>query len=295
MIRKNTFFALKNIVTLLLVLLTISCRDIVQDEFPDFRETPVINAFLVSDSIISVHLSFTGKIDNDKLQVIENANIDLFKNNTFIGKLEYDSGGVYISDAVAEAGNDYRIEVHVPGFDRVTARDIIPEPDEIINITHVKKAGKDEEGHFYPAVKLTFTNNQVGVCYYEIVINYIDYGRQYPAELIEISDPVLLNEGIPLALFSNKLIPDGIYEMTLNYTTGSSGFDGMNLYPLVIEFRTVSYDYYRYKQMLYLYELGRYPDNILSTTSVTTPYSNASGGYGIFAGYSVFRSDTILP
>lgn len=277
------------------MLLLISCRDLVQDEFPDFRVTPVMNAFLVSDSVIRVHLSFTGKIDNDELQVIENANIDLFKNNAFIGKFEYDSGGVYISDAVAEAGNDYRIEVHVPGFDPVISSDVIPVPGEIVKVNHIKKAGKDEEGHFYPAVQLTFKTARQGECYYEVVIYCIHNDRHFPVELIDIKDPVLLNEGIPLALFSDMLLTENEYEMTLNYTTGSSDLYGMQLYPLLIEFRTVSYNYYRYKQMLYLYELGRYPDNMLSTTSVAALYSNASGGYGIFAGYSVSRSDTIFP
>ena len=285
---------MKKAVVVSFIVIFISCRDFVQDEFPDFREVPVINCLLVDDSIIRVQVSLTGKLDTSNLKTVDNASINLFKNNQFIETLNYHSEGVYISNVIAEAGNAYRIEVDIPGYDRVTAHDSIPEPAEILSVSHIKKAGKDEEGHFYPALLLTFNNIRHSECYYEIVIYAIDDGRQFPVELIDIKDPVLLNEGIPLALFRGELVPDGKYAMTLNYTTGFSDQNGMQLFPLVIEFRTVSYDFYRHKQLLYLYELGRYPDNMLSTTSVTSPYSNTSGGYGIFAGYSVFRSDTIL-
>ncbi|MBN1416235.1 MAG: DUF4249 family protein [Bacteroidales bacterium] len=285
---------MKNTLFILFIVIVGSCRDFVQDEFPDFREVPAINSFLVDDSIVRVQVSLTGKLDTSNLKTVDNASVNLYRNHQFVETLNYHSEGVYISNAVAESGNSYRIEVDIPGYDRVTAHDSIPGPAKILSVSHIKKAGKDEEGHFYPALLLTFNNTRHSECYYEIVIYAIDNGRQFPVELIDIKDPVLLNEGIPLALFRGELVPDGEYEMTLNYTTGFSDQNGMQLFPLVIEFRTVSFDYYRYKQMLYLYELGRYPDNMLSTTSVTSPYSNASGGYGIFAGYSVFRSDTIL-
>jgi hypothetical protein len=119
-------------------------------------------------------------------------------------------------------------------------------------------------------------------------------------QILNITDPVLLNEGIPLTVFSNELIESDSYTMTINYTSGNytSNGNGWNteLYPLVIELRAITYDYYMYLKQLYLYETGRYPTDV-GGGAVTNfnLYSNIPGGYGIFAGYSWVVSDTIVP
>ncbi len=272
-----------------------ACRDLVQDEFPDFIETPTVNSILINDSIIKVHVSLARGIDTNLLEIVENAEIKLFKNNDYVETLDYAGNGFYLSGTTAEPNNKYYCEVSIPQYQNVFCYDSLPEPKKMIQITHINHAEKNEEGLIYPALKFSFSNNPDERRYYEVVIRFFEYETERIASLEEITDPVILSEGLPLALFSNEFIRDSIYEMTLNYTTNSSDQEGMNLYPLILEFRSVSYNYYRYVKQLFLYEKGRYPGNITSSSTVFSLYSNIIGGYGIFAGYSASQSDTILP
>jgi hypothetical protein len=152
----------------------------------------------------------------------------------------------------------------------------------------------------YPAVKFTFSNTKNENCYYEARIRLIKYGSEQIADMYNIVDPVLLNEGLPLSVFSNELITDTAYTMTINYFTGSaSSTNGgpmtTTLYPFILEFRSVSYDYYQFARQKYLYDTGRFPEFGLSSNQAFQLYSNVKNGYGIFAGYSSVISDTITP
>jgi len=185
--------------------------------------------------------------------------------------------------------------VEIPGFAMVGCTDSIPLPTTYTEIRHVDIAGKDEEGASYSAIVFTFNDNQEQINYYEAKIIM---GRAY-SYLIYISDPALLNEGLPIAVFSDELIQNGTYTMTINYYNSnypdepSGGFSKM--LPMVLELRSISYDYYRYVKDLYLYETGRYPAIVGGVVTPFQLHSNVKNGLGIFAGYSRVVSDTIFP
>ncbi len=280
---------------LLLTTILLSCRKVVQDEFPDIQESPVVNSIIIADSLIKVHVSYTGKIDSNKLQNVDNVTINLLENNQFKESLRYVKNGLYISNLYAKPGNTYVCEVNIPGYNSIFCIDSIPYTAEIKNISHINQAGKDEEGLSYAAVKFTFTNNPGIKQYYEVIIKTYNNDYEDNAELVNITEPLILHEGLPIALFTNELIKSEIYEMTLNYTTNSFSYMDMNLYPLVLELRNISYDYYQFIKSLYLYEIGRFPDALGSSSSVFSVYSNVKGGNGIFSGYSSCQSDTIYP
>ena len=88
--------------------------------------------------------------------------------------------------------------------------------------------------------------------------------------------------------------------MTINYFTGSaSSFNGgpmlTDLYPVILEIRSVSQNYYKFVKQKYLYDLGRYPEFMAASTTALPLFSNINNGYGIFAGYGSMKSDTIFP
>jgi len=285
---------------LLFQLMICSCRELVENEFADFQSVPTINSILVADSTIKVHVSLAEKLDTNKLALIDNAQVLLFVDGVYNETLIRFDEGTYSSTTVVEPHKTYHCEVDIPGYKTVSCSDALPKSAIISDILHINKAGKDEEGMTYPAIKFTFTNDPAEKQYFEVVIRLIEYGHERSADLEIITDPLILNEGLPVALFSNNLINDSIYTMTINYFTGSAGSSNgepihTNLYPLILEVRSVSYNYYQYVRQLYLYEKGRYLEFLTGSITAYPLYSNIQGGYGIFAGYSFMQSDTIYP
>jgi hypothetical protein len=112
-------------------------------------------------------------------------------------------------------------------------------------------------------------------------------------------DPVLLAEGLPIAVFSTADIQDTTYTMQIDYTTGHvrsiGGVSTTTLFPLIVEFKTISYQYYQYLRQLYLYNSGRYPDFQFGAYKAFPLYSNVANGMGIVAGYSKYVSELIIP
>ncbi len=278
----------------LISLLLISCRDLVQDEFPDFAPVPTVNSILIADSLIKVQVSFAGKIDTNKLEEVNNALVLLTIEGVVKDTLVCSGDGNYFSSNKVDPLKLYSCDVLIPGYPKVSSSDIIPEPTIIYDIVHINQAGKDSEGQIYPSVKFSFKNDPLRNMYFQVALRLNKYGHEREAEIIEITDPVLLNEGIPIPVFSNEIIQGDSYTITINYTTGSADSKGTVLYPLVLELRSVSKNYYQFLKQQYLYERGRYPD-FGSSYIPANLFSNVNGGYGIFAGYSSTLSDTIFP
>src|SRR5450759_1729427 len=233
-----------------------SCRELVQDEFQEFTPVPTVNSILAVDSIVKVHVSLAGKLDTNQLVLIDNAEVLLYVDGVYKETLTLSDKGIYSSSFVVEKLKTYRCEVSIPGYQTVSCSEALPKPAKISNIVHINKAGRNEEGYTYPSITFTFNNNPAEKQYFEVVIRLIQYGHESAADLETIVDPVILNEGLPIALFSNDLIADSTYTMTINYTTGSAGSTNgepvhTNLYPLILELRSVSYNYYQYVRQLY--------------------------------------------
>lgn len=277
-----------------------SCRELVQDQFSDFQPVPTVNSILVAGDLLKVHVSLAGKLDSNRLAVADNAAVLLYVNEEYKETLTYTDEGIYSSTIVVQPLKTYRCDVSIPGYQTVSCSEALPKPSIISNIVHINKAGKDEEGMTYPAITFTFNNNPAEKLYFEVIIRLIQSGHELAAGLETIVDPVILNEGLQIALFSNDLIRDSIYTATINYTTGSYGsINGepihTDLFPLILELRSVSYNYYQYVRQLYLYEEGRYPEFLAVSIPASSLYTNIKGGFGIFAGYSFVQSVKIDP
>ncbi|MBN1116429.1 MAG: DUF4249 domain-containing protein [Bacteroidales bacterium] len=283
-----------------LVILVSSCRKLVSDDFPDFPSVPAINSVLIADSLLTVNLSLTDKIGENILQWVENAQVTIKTNDGLVDTLVYAENGTYKSRLFVQPMNTYSCQVKIPGYNDINCKSDIPETPKIISILHINESGFDEEGTSYSAVKIKFRTNPEALQYYQIGIKLLRGEDVEFAQLEKIVDPILLNEGVPLLIFSNELIEEESYTMTVNYTTGSAHSNGngwqTSLYPFVVELRAISSDYYMFLKSLYLYEKGRYPSDV-GNGAVTNfnIYSNIAGGYGIFAGYSYALSDTIYP
>lgn len=284
---------------MLIALCFSGCRKLVDYEYQNFIPAPVINSMIKAGEPLTVHISIAAKFKETEITSIDNAMVNLYGDDGFIEQLTLSGNGIYVSETTAEPKIKYQIKVNIPGFSEAVCKAIIPVATSISAIEHISVAGKDTEGVTYPSIKFTFHSIPSEEQYFEARIRLFQPEYEYNAEIINIVDPVLLNEGLPLTVFSNDLITDTVYTMTINYSTASSGSSGgsyyMTLFPFILEIRSVSKDYYLFTRQKYLYDTGRFPEFGLSTNTAFPLYSNVENGYGIFIGYSAVVSDTIYP
>lgn len=292
------------VVALAFVLFT-GCYTLIDPKLPQLENIPVANAFLQHGYPVQIMLTHSAKPDTAAINAINNAQVRLFVDGIFTEELNYLGDAIYEGTTIVEAGKKYSCKIALPNADTLFCEDMVPLPEEILGIEHINIAGKDKEGYTYPALKLTFSNRVNMLSYYEIIIRaYTPVDDRYfeffkIAKIMDISDPVLLNEGLPIVLFSNETISDSVYTMHINYFTNMiENIDDNRrtlFWPLIIELRTVSYNYYKYQKQLYLYKKGIESNGVLESMTSAPIFSNVENGSGIFAGYSSMFSDTLFP
>lgn len=287
-------------VTIIFLLLGIflmpSCRKLITDQFPEMEPQPTVNSIVRDGEKISVHVSLSGKLDVMPLSVVENASVQLYVDSVLVEDLAYTEDGIYASSMVAEQEKQYTIRVNIPNFPIVVCETYVPKSELITSIQHINNAGKNSEGLSCPALKITFTNNPAIRQYFDLSINAVG---GHSISLINIVEPVILGEGLPLTVFSNRMIKEPTYTMYLEYTTNSATKKDddweMKLYPLLIELRSIDASYYHYLRSVYLYERSLYGSSIGEIYPPHQLYSNINDGYGLFTSFSKYVSDTIYP
>lgn len=297
----------KHLIIIAIAIFATSCRTLVTDEFDEFPNTLTVNCIPKTGNEFRVHVSRTDEINNQSLAIVENAIVELFADSIFVEQLIYEEDGLYISNSVAEPNTTYHLKVSVSDDEIVQSIQELPHLPELLNVKHISSAGVDADGLIYPAMEVTFRTNPNELEYFEIILSTVhdltrrDQGIEIrQAWLEKIEDKVLLNEGLPMALFSNAIIEDSVYTMHLNY--GVSGYSGSgegplipDLNPIFVELRKVTKEYYDYRKQRYLYEQNKFPEFSVTPPSSFKLYSNVENGFGIFAGYSSVVSDTIVP
>jgi len=285
----------------LFLIVTSSCHQKVDWNPPGFEQQPVVNSIIRCGKPIAIKVSQAIPFSAETTPEVDNAEVVLYVDNEFAEILEYTDEGLYESQLEAQEEKEYRCEVSIPGYPTAECSAYIPKHQNILKFEHINIAGVDEEGLTYPAIKITFDNEPDKSLFYEVVITLFEDDNVYQPWLNSIIDPVLLNEGLPITVFSNEMIKDSSYTMIINYATGSASNANnagwvTNLFPLQIELHTVCYDYYKFIQQQYQYELAT-GEPILSVgvTSTFNLHSNVENGYGIFTGYSAVKTDTIYP
>ncbi|MBN1953149.1 MAG: DUF4249 domain-containing protein [Bacteroidales bacterium] len=270
------------IFTLLIIL---SCREYVENDFPEYPEMLVVNSILIADSPIKVHVSKSHNMDTSKLQYIDDASIEIFENGELVDQLSYDSNGVYSSDWIVKAGDVYKCLVQVPGYSTIQCIDTVPEHSEFIDIQHIAFAGKSGDGSSYSSISFSFPVDREHTSFYEAKL-YVQGGGGN--QLTKLIDPLILSTGLPKPVFTDELVQEDSYTMTLYYHNSA-------LRPVLLELRTLSKGYYNYLVSTYLYQQGRYPGFTGGVVPTSQLYSNIEGGLGIYASYSSISSDTIIP
>ncbi|MDR0286202.1 MAG: DUF4249 domain-containing protein [Clostridiales bacterium] len=277
---------------LLLIVLT-SCRKEVKNEFENYPISPAVNCLLLVDKPVQMYLSLTGTIKDTEFPKVENAQVFLYVNGDFAEELTHQGEGLYQSVLLVEEEKLYSCKVFVPDFDTIYCQNVIPKSERLLSLTYIPVAGLDED-RSHPALDLVLTNNPHKRSYYEVKIHFFVNGNSGGVGILpQSSDPVIMREGIPIAVFSNEGMHDTIYKLRLGFRSSHYSSSPSSLREkFFVELHSINYDYYQYLRTSYLYERGRYSDPLESYPPMNI-YSNIVGGYGIFSGYSFVQSDTV--
>jgi len=274
------------------------CTKIIEIDVPSHEPVLVVNSLFTDGQRIRVHLSKTASAFDYSTPTVENGLVRLFCNDEEIDTLIF-INGYYYSDVVALRNEKYSLFVSVPDMESVSSEDIIPEKTLIESYVHRDSIMMDDNNHPVMQLELEFTD-EPGPDFYElsVIADYYVAGFNYRHSVgfKYSTDPVLVSTGLldyyaESIVFTDELFDGEQTSIKANYwiQTGEMPLIGEGPeygYILFVSLRSISESYYNYirKQIIYQYSLE---SNIF--TGLPDPvhmYSNITGGYGIFAGYS---------
>jgi hypothetical protein len=268
--------------TLIIILASLnSCKKVIEIDLPITDSKVVVNSLFTDGELIKVHLSKSINVLDNAIPVIDDATITLLKDNAVTDTLFY-NGGYYYSHINAERGKEYSLIISVPDMDSVICRDIIPEKTILQNYILTDSVLIDEDGFVINELQLDF-HDFVGPNFYEIELSagnpFIWFRKN--------SDPIITSTGLldyspKTLIFTDKMFDGKSCSVKVYYAVQSVESD----YNLKITFRSISESYFKYKEKQFAYLFSLENDIFSGMSEPIQLYSNITGGYGIFAGYS---------
>lgn len=263
----------KIFVVQLFLLLLSACEKTALGTASDSTDRPVVEAYLSPGQVPKVRITrqlLFGSADTE-VQPIQNLNVTLETNGTAHPLLYSPSDTAYLADGtwLVEAGKTYRLRFDHEGT-TVTAESVIPAKPEgfeasaaSISIPQFTPGGGGGIPTFPDPIKMTWTN--ADAAYYLVVVENVETDPE----------PIFEDDGSsdrpPRPRFRSEP------EQTNTYELGFQGFQYYGMHRVILFKINAEY-------------ASLYDDNGNSSQNLTTPYSNVSGGLGIFTG---LNSDTL--
>lgn len=277
---------LKIIIVLVIFFSLLSCKKVIDIELPATDPKIVVNSFFTENSRIKVHLSKSIGILENIIPECTDATVILRENNIIIDTMYYQSG-YYYSHILAEINKNYALEIVAPGMGTVFCKDLIPEKTLLQSFVCTDSVLIDEDGFIINELKLDFEDFS-GPSFYEVQLSakYIIDNNGTSIWFMKNSDPIITSTGLldynPKTLIFNDKMFDGKHCSVKIYFATQAYAD----YNLKIIFRSVSESYYKYKEKQFAYLFSLDSDIFSGMSEPINLFSNITGGYGIFAGYT---------
>lgn len=278
-----------------------SCVDFLTDDFPNRKSEIVVNGILIAEQTISIHISESDGLSETSIENISDARVELFEDDVSVGLLVHEGGGFYRSEIVARPGRKYYFNILVDTYELVEVEDIVPLTIDTVSVEHIDVYGINNEGVLYPALNLKIPNNLVDDQYFEVIV-YLksEDGTEMPAMWERFEDTLITREGLPIGVFSNKDVQNDRINLTLPYYSsrivgGTRTPARFFLYPFTVHIRSVSYQYFQFAKIRYLYDLSRYPSVVIGAPTSINLHSNVKNGLGFVGGMSIYRTEEIIP
>ncbi len=298
----------KHLIALLLplFLLTSCIKEVENDESATFIPQEGMNVILTNDGAPARGVLFTSgaPFGNHPVTMHTETKMYLYQNETLFDSLQYQPELNYFMGHKPLTPGSYRCSAYVNDSSFVAGSTIIPEilpitQYEIIPTEEVTGGVNDPFGS-YSQLKITLPNPDKAPRYFHIkILKHTTYLRDgeitiSECELVTQEDPVLVRENVQNeAIFSNSLMDEGAYELTLNFDEDIAAHTyNYASYTFYILVRFVSYDYYQYAKALYLREEESNAD-FFYPVFPTEMYSNVTPT-GVVYGYASWVSDSIV-
>lgn len=264
-------------------------------ELPATDPKIVVNSFFTENSRIKVHISKSIGILENIIPECTDATVILRQNNIIIDTMHFESG-YYYSHIIAETNKNYALEIIVPGMETVSCEDIIPKKTILQDCVCTDSVLIDEDGFIINELKLDFEDIS-GPDFYEVELTAETIVNEYEMGLwfMKNSDPIITSTGLldydpKTLIFSDKMFDGKSCSVKVYYAIQSGEPD----YRLKVNFRSVSESYYKYKEKQFAYLFSLDSDIFSGMSEPINLYSNITGGYGIFAGYSSDEKEIII-
>lgn len=288
---------LLKILTFIFVFSTfLSCKKVIDIELPETDPKIVVNSFFTDNTRIKVQLSKSIGVLEGTSPDITDASVMLRENGVIIDTMYLESG-YYYSHILAERNKKYSLEIIAPGMESVFCEDIMPEKTVLQSYTCTDSVMINEDGLTINELKLDFQDFP-GPSFYEVELEATEVVHNYNQGLWfeKNSDPIITSTGLldynPRTLiFTDKMFDGKHCSVKIYFASNPNPWYD---YKLKIIFRSVSETYYKYKekQIAYLFSLNQ--DIFSGMSEPINLYSNITGGYGIFAGYSSDEKEIII-
>jgi len=280
---------MKLIFYLVLLIISISCSDTIEIDMPTHTSKVVIDGIYKADETIKIHVGESSGIFNNLKPPIADAIVKLYKNETLLETLTYNTTNEYYeSDNVAEVDTEYSIVVSTPDFDDVTAVSYTPKPPVLVGWEYLGYENDLEESEWVNHFLRIDIQDDINMNnYYEVLVvisnveNPYEWWNGGEKRVDNQQEPVFNNEASPRNIFSDALFNGVTYGLNCKFMTPSD----VGSFNLNIKLRSVSKNYYDYQKKLVQHLNAQDEGNFLYTEPVQL-FSNIQGGYGVFTGYS---------
>lgn len=277
----------------------------------------IINSILFKDSIPEVFISKSSLYDSFNQKTwIDNAEVRISSKPIGAGEgmsqnqlLIYKDSS-YIGGTALEAGMEYFLEVITKEGDKISAKTMIHQPQQIIASKFVYPAGRIVTPTYtgeFTRFNLEFSANTENkyfetFIYAKDIFHPLDKTKPYQILQTLNRNEIILKEALPdnflysfVFLLPNKT-EDNIF-LQFDYICCANPFFN----PFYMVLQSCSEEYYLYKKSLYAHlDALRFQENFSTDDlyfpnffkSITPVYSNINGGRGIFAGVSMDIEET---
>lgn len=282
-----------------------SCTKEINIKIKALPQKVIVNSLFCPDSIMLVHISLSNSMEKN-LESSSTAELWLYENEILVAHSTSIINNYYSLFYTPIAGRNYRIEVLVPGFEKVFAESEIPQNCLVENFTCKLLPGFDEDwGQRNSEVLLTLKDDAASKNYYEL--NFFAYqgGNMafYPLAYRPISEnmkdlSIRTDSDLDFSpnqfYFSDNLF-NGLQKTLVmshvggQYTAGTQTFNT----PFNSLLKTMSKEYYDFRKSWTKHVFNQNSDlhmnDPLTLVFLGDPivmYSNVNGGLGVFAGYN---------